>query len=81
MSELLGTREANGYMFELNDNCYECRGGMYHDEDHDQVPEPNLQLAAAELQTRLKEEGHDTALEWGEKGWIEIYITNKNEEI
>ena len=62
------------FSFELIDNMYQARGGMYHDEDHDQVPEPELQLAAAKLQTRLKEQGVSTQLEFGEKGWIEIYI-------
>lgn len=68
------TRTVGGFTFELNDDCYECRGGTYHDDEHDQVPEPRLQLAAAKLQVILKEEGIETEIEHGEKGWIEIYI-------
>ena len=64
------------FSFELVGNMYQARGGMYHDEDHDQVPEPELQLAAIELQTRLKKQGIDTEIEFGEKGWIEIYVSN-----
>jgi hypothetical protein len=74
MSELKRSIIVGKHSFELVDGRYECRGAMYHDDDHDQVPEPSLQLAAAELQSRLKKEGVNTQLEWGEKGWIEVYI-------
>ena len=75
MKDLSKSKVIGGYRFDLRDgNCYECRGGTYHDEDHDQVPEPSLQLAAASLQVKLKEEGLNTQIEHGEKGWIEIYI-------
>jgi len=30
--------------------------------------------AATILQASLKEDGISTQVEWGEKGWIEIYI-------
>jgi len=62
------------YSFRLEENRYECRGGTYYDDDHDQVPEPKLQLAATQLQVNLKKEGLDTQIEFGEKGWIEVYI-------
>tara|TARA_R110001592_G_scaffold148167_5_gene372893 strand:- start:14 stop:247 length:234 start_codon:yes stop_codon:yes gene_type:complete len=77
MKDLSKSKVIGEYKFNLRDeNCYEARGGMYHDEDHDQVPEPRLQLAAARLQIKLKEEGYDTQIEWNEKGWIEVYIKN-----
>tara|TARA_R100001463_G_scaffold23551_2_gene56395 strand:- start:13608 stop:13853 length:246 start_codon:yes stop_codon:yes gene_type:complete len=64
----------NGHTFELVDNCYECRGGSFYDEDHDQVPEPSLQIAADELEASLKEDGINAYVEYGEKGWIEVYL-------
>jgi len=77
MSELSKSITIGKYSFELVENRYEARGGQYFDDDHDQVPEPELQLAAAKLQTRLKEsEGIETQIEFGEKGWIEVYITD-----
>lgn len=69
-------RTIDGFTFELDDSCYECRGAMYHDDDHDQVPEPKLQEAAYKLQALLKSEGIDSEVEHGEKGWIEVYITD-----
>jgi len=74
MSELSKSITIGKYSFELVENRYEARGGQYFDDDHDQVPEPELQLAAAKLQTRLKEQGVSTQMEFGEKGWIEVYI-------
>tara|TARA_R110000868_G_scaffold5681_4_gene33598 strand:+ start:321 stop:551 length:231 start_codon:yes stop_codon:yes gene_type:complete len=74
MEHLQRKRTIGGFTFELSDNCYECRGAMYYDDEHDQVPEPSLQAAATILQTSLKEDGITTQIEWGEKGWIEIYI-------
>ena len=64
------------HTFELNDNCYECRGESYYDDDHDQVPEPSLQKAASILEERLVSDGHLVQVEHGEKGWIEVYITD-----
>lgn len=69
-------RTVDGFRFELNDSCYECRGDMYHDNDHDQVPEPKLQDAAATLQKQLEIEGIPSEIEYGEKGWIEVYLTD-----
>jgi len=67
----------NGHDFEYQkeDNYYECRGNSYYDDYHDQVPEPSLQKAADMLQEHLEEQGINSNVEWGEKGWIEIMIT------
>lgn len=76
MSELSKKITVGGFTFTLTDgNCYECRGDRYFDDDHDQVPEPKLQQAAYKLEKRLKDEGHSVEVEFGEKGWIEVYIT------
>ena len=75
MPDLKQKRTFNGHTFELDtDSCYECRGGMYHDDEHDQVPEPSLQKAADQLQASLKSEGISSEIEFGEKGWIEVHI-------
>ena len=47
---------------------------MYHDDDHDQVPEPSLQHAAQILQKSLLDDGIKSEIGFGEKGWIEVYI-------
>jgi hypothetical protein len=70
------TKTIDAFVFELNDSCYECRGAMYHDDDHDQVPEPKLQEAANKLQGWLQSKGLKSEIEHGEKGWIEIYLTD-----
>ena len=75
MAELKEHRTVSRFIFRLDDNnCYECRGATYYDEDHDQVPEPALQNAARVLQKQLKEEGYEFEIEFGEKGWIELYL-------
>ena len=74
MPKLQSERTINGFKFELVDNRYECRGATFYDEEHDQIPEPNLQTAAYKLQALLLSEGVDSNIEFGEKGWIEIYI-------
>lgn len=69
-------RKINGFKFELSEDklYYECRGATYFDEEHDQVPEPALQVAADKLAKLLKEEGNSPDIDWGEKGWIEVWI-------
>jgi hypothetical protein len=78
MKDLSKSKVIGGHKFDLNDDAigtyYECRGNIYHDEDHDEVPEPSLQRAAESLKVKLKEEGVKSHIEHGEKGWIEVYI-------
>jgi hypothetical protein len=69
-------RTIDGFTFTLEDSCYECKGDRYFDDEHDQVPEPKLQKAASKLQGQLQAEGIPSEIEFGEKGWIEVYITN-----
>lgn len=68
-------RTVDGFTFEFDEdlNAYECRGATYYDDEHDQVPEPKLQVAAEKLKNKLAEEGYTFEVEWGEKGWIELY--------
>jgi len=74
VTKLSGKRTVGRHTFELVDGRYECRGAAYYDDDHDQIPEPSLRAAATILQASLKADGINTQIEWGEKGWIEVYI-------
>ena len=53
---------------------YQCRGAMYYDDDHDQVPEPSLWQAAIALTKQLRKEGFEAEPEHSEKGWVEVYV-------
>ena len=79
-------RRVKGYAFEYvkNDNgdvnelgYYQCRGGTFYDDDHDQVPEPGLWQAALALASELREEGFEAEPEHSEKGWVEVYVLGK----
>jgi hypothetical protein len=67
---------SNGFTFTYSEkfSSYECRGGNYFNDYHDQVPEPKLQKAADKLAEHLKSQNIQTTIEWGEKGWIEVII-------
>jgi hypothetical protein len=74
MKTLPRIKNIGGFVFELTDDgYYEAKGSTYYDDDHDQVPEPKLQHAALIFEKQLKDEGHDFQIEFGEKGWIELY--------
>ena len=54
-------RRVKGYEFEFidqgaDDRFYQCRGDVYYDDDHDEIPEPGLWEAALELEQQLKEQ-------------------------
>jgi hypothetical protein len=79
-------RRVKGYNFEYvketNDDInesgyYQCRGGTYYDDDHDQVPEPGLWRAALTLAAQLREEGFEAEPEHSEKGWVEVFVLSK----
>jgi len=61
----------DGYRFKFNTDCemYECRGRVCHDDEHDEVPEAGLWIAANKLAARLGEEWEAT---YSEKGWCEV---------
>jgi hypothetical protein len=77
MSKELETEiTVNGYTFELNDDCYSCRGSVYYDDDHDEMAEPGLMEAAYKLEDILKEQGVNSESGYSEKGWVDISILN-----
>lgn len=69
-------RTINGYTFDWaqEHEFYECRGAIYYDDDHDEIPEPKLWEAALILEKQLADEGHDVEAQYSEKGWVEVAI-------
>ena len=72
-------RTVKGYEFEFvdqgpNDRFYQCRGDVYYDDEHDEIPEPGLWKAALELEQQLKDEGFVADANHSEKGWVEVTI-------
>jgi len=77
--ELLDTRRVKGWNFQLvDDTFYECRGGMFYDDDHDETPEPSLWFAAMQLENDLLSEGYMAEANHSEKGWVEVTIEDNN---
>ena len=79
-------RKIGGYTFEYVENdsnppdelgYYQCRGGTFYDDEHDQIPEPGLWRAALALASELREEGFEAEPEYSEKGWVEVYVLGK----
>ena len=70
------SKKVNGHTFEYNkeDNYYSCRGEVYHDDEHDEAPEPGLWSAALQLEKDLKEEGYNAEADYSEKGWVEVNL-------
>jgi hypothetical protein len=70
-------RIVNGWEFEWDEDneLYECRGSVYYDDEHDEIPEPSLWKAALELEKQLRAEGYNSAeAQHSEKGWVEVVI-------
>lgn len=73
--KLLNTRRVKGWTFELvEDEFYQCRGEVMYDDEHDEIPEPSLWLAARQLQKDLSSEGYEAYTDHSEKGWVEVSI-------
>ncbi len=71
-------RTINGWSFKYDEEntMYECRGEVMYDDDHDQMPEPELWSAAMKLEAELLSEGHNAEANHSEKGWVEVTINN-----
>ena len=69
-------RKINGWYFKYDEEnaMYECRGEVMYDDDHDQMPEPELWSAAMKLEAELLSEGHNAEANHSEKGWVEVTI-------
>jgi len=86
---MMTNRRVQGYAFEyVKDDSYpllphriagyyQCRGGTFYDDDHDQIPEPGLWRAALALASELREEGFEAEPTYSEKGWVEVYVLVK----
>jgi len=71
----------NHFTFEIinqdeDDIFYECRGAVMYDDEHDEMPEPELWDAAHKLKKYLKELGINSNVSHSEKGWVEVQILN-----
>ena len=66
----------DGCTFEYNKEhrFYEARGDVFYDEEHDEMPDPSLWLAARKLAKKLRSEGIKADATWSEKGWVEVCI-------
>ena len=69
----------DGWEFELvnqdvDDVFYQCRGATMYDDEHDQVPEPELWTAAMKLETILTKDGYNAYTDYSEKGWVEVTV-------
>lgn len=75
-------RRINGWDFEFvsqdngNDRFYQCRGDVLYDDEHDEMPEPELWFAACLLEEQLSLEGYNANANHSEKGWVEVTILN-----
>ena len=71
-------RTINSWYFKYDEenNMFECRGEVMYDDDHDQMPEPELWSAAMKLEAELLSEGHNAEANHSEKGWVEVTINN-----
>jgi len=72
----------NGWDFEYVENdyddiFYQCRGEVMYDDDHDEMPEPDLWDAAIKLEDQLTKAGIKCEAGHSEKGWVEVTIFNK----
>ena len=71
------------YEFELiydgdDEYFYQWRGGVHYDDDHDEMPEPELWQAAEDLAELLEDEGYTTSVDHSEKGWVEVEFFKKS---
>ena len=73
-------RRVDGWDFEFvsqdngSDEFYQCRGEVMYDDEHDQIPEPSLWLAACKLADKLEKDGERVEANHSEKGWVEVTI-------
>ena len=70
----------SGWNFELviqdygDDVLYQCRGDVMYDDEHDQIPEPDLWRAAEKLESILTKDGFKAYANHSEKGWVEVQV-------
>ena len=69
--------QIDGYIFkyDVHNAMYECRGDVCYDDEHDEIPEENLWIAANKLANKLQNNGFKSAeAEYSEKGWVEVCL-------
>ena len=70
------TRRVKGRTFtwDADNEMYECRGAICYDDEHDEMPEPELWEAALILEKELNDEGFSAEAQHSEKGWVEVSL-------
>jgi len=63
--------------FGNNLGYYDCRGEVTYDDEHDEIPEPELWEAGMKLEAELFSEGFIAEAGYSEKGWVEITVYRK----
>jgi hypothetical protein len=76
--KLQKTQKVDGFYFEYVEehSFYQCRGKIMYDNEHDEMPEPELWEAAHKLKTILEKKGFECEVEHSEKGWVSVDILN-----
>jgi hypothetical protein len=75
--ELESSVRYGGFDFEYDEDneFYQCRGEVMYDDEHDEMPEPELWEAGLKLERYLNDNGYPNAdLCHSEKGWVEVNI-------
>lgn len=77
-SDLPSRKKVDGHIFVYDEDneMYECRGGLYHDDEHDEVTEPSLWAAGLKFEKELIDDGYKAELNPSEKGWVDISFTD-----
>jgi len=80
--EWVGVDTPVGTEFHLDGNgpryegYFQCRGRIMFDDEHDEMPDPIVESAAELLADQLESIGIECQVEYSEKGWTEVHITN-----
>ena len=64
----------NGYSI---GGYYQCRGDIHWNDEHDEIPDPLLWIAAMELEEKITDEGFLAQAEYSEKGWVEVIVYHR----
>jgi len=72
--EQVRTVKGRTFRWDEDNQMYECRGAIYYDDEHDEIPEPALWEAALQLEQQLKDEGYVAEAQHSEKGWVEVSL-------
>ena len=64
------------FTWKAENNWYECKGPITYDDEHDEIPDPDLWKAAMKLEQSLLAQDYKASAHYSEKGWVEVMIIN-----